>query len=212
MLLFGVLKRTHQSLGAPLIDTLLDDLKHEAHIHINEDTRELTDILQRTAAYLGPQKISQFTMEKEEIHVTWKVDAEIELYVTALRAQAANRMSAGQSIINISGPVGAVQTGAGSTAHIVQNLGAEDRTALEAALAMLHEQLNHATGIDAGTRSEVQTLVEQSREELKKEKPAMAVLRAMLLSAATTIQTIADMQPAYRTLRAALVPVGILLP
>ncbi len=213
-LLLGMIQRTHHILGASLTDTLLDDLKREAHIHIDEDSRELTDILQRVLANLGPLKMSQFTMEQEALRVTWKVDAELDLYVSGLRAQAAKTMTSGQSVINmnISGPVGAVQTGAGSTAHIAQNLGTEDRIALEAALAVLQDQLNNSTAINAGVQDEVQTLVDQSKTELKKEKPALAVLRAMLSSAATTIQTVADMQPAYRALKTTLVPLGVLLP
>jgi hypothetical protein len=207
-LTLGTLLRVHTALGSPLSDTLATDLKHEASVYINEDADELTAKWQKHLTWHR----GDLSLQAERITAQDSVDAEIDLYVDSLKARAKQAQASGAQTVTISGPVGAVQMGSGAVAHVIQQISGNDRTAILEALGQIKAQLPDATDIDNPTKQEIQTLVDESEQELQKDQPALAKVRAMLSTAAGTIQTIASLQSVYQTLKAALVPLGIFLP
>ena len=207
-LTLGTLLRVHGALNAPLNETLAADLKHEASTYINEDAQELTAKWVEAVRWHK----EQLSLEAEHGAAQNFVDAEIDLYVDSLRVRANRAEAGGAQIVNIIGPVGAVQTGPGAVAHVVQEISGSDRDAILAALGQIKAQLPDATDIDDPIKQEIEVLVDESEQELRKDRPVLAKVRAMLSSAAVTIQTVANLQPAYQTLKTALVPLGIYLP
>lgn len=212
MLTLGTLQRVHSQVGAPLSDTLAADLKQEADIHISEDAQGLNEVYKKSLEQIDPGLVSRFELTPEGEPIKAKVAAELDLYVAGVAKQKEQAAGSPQSVVTITGPVGAVQTGAGAVAHVVQNLSADDRATLDAALTTLIEQLKHANDLDASTKQNVEVLVQESQAELRKEKPVLARLSAFLSGTAGTIQTVGSLQPAYQVLKTALIPLGILLP
>lgn len=215
---WGTLMRVHQLLGAPLTETLSSDLKHHAKIFIDEDAQTLRgdmmtslgDWPTRLGVASGSDPYSLHNISTEVIN---KINAEIDLYVDAHSVRVKSIPQSGQqTVLNISGPVGAVQAGSASVAHITQNLAPKDTEELLRVLELLRGNLSIASDVDDSTKKEMLTLIDDSISELKKEHPVLARVRAYLSDVANTVQIFASAQPAYQALKAALVPLGIVLP
>jgi len=212
MLALGTLQRVHSQVGAPLSDTLVADLKQEANNQIGEDAHGLNKVYMKTLEHMEDRLVRRYELTPEGEPIKAKVAAELDLYVVGLTKKTEQAAANAQSVVTITGPVGAVQTGVGAVAHVAQNLAADDRAALAAALTALMEQLKNANDLDTSTKQNVEVLVQESQAELHKEKPALARLSAFLSGTAGTIQTVGSLQPAYQVLKTALIPLGILLP
>ena len=146
-----------------------------------------------------------------------KVSTEIDLFALNLVQRAGTgktqRQREGpQAVFNIYSPVGAIQTGSGATANIVQNLGSQDRDLLIKALELTKQALSSVDEIPGNPKEEVVELVEEAKTEVAKTKPNGVRLTSILTAIATAIQTAGSLQPAYQALKAALLPLGILLP
>jgi len=142
-----------------------------------------------------------------------KVNAEINLYVDALEAaERARSPNNAQTVFNISGNIGAVQTGTGAVANVTQHLSGEDKDSLLRALRQVADEIGRAHDANAETRREVEELVVETTTELNKPSPSTIKVKALLLGVATTIQTLGSMQQAYQAVKAGLVPMGITLP
>jgi hypothetical protein len=107
--------------------------------------------------------------------------------------------------------VGAIQTGPSATANIVFNI-AEDREELRRALDAVRDALSTVEALPAHPISEVVDLVDEAKIEIDKPKPNNMRLGSALSAVATAIQAVGSLQPAYQTLKAALLPLGIMLP
>lgn len=143
-----------------------------------------------------------------------KVNADIDfLALSLMRRQEAeaNHPGSQQPIFNI-GSVGAIQTAPSATANITMNIGPEDREALLCALALVKEGLAGVESLPAHPTPEIIELVDEVKSEIEKPKPNGTRLGSLALTIATAIQTAGSLQPAYQTLKAALLPFGILLP
>jgi hypothetical protein len=110
------------------------------------------------------------------------------------------------------GSVGSVQTGANSVANVVQNLGAEDRASLLAALQQVKEALSVAPSIAETERQKLLEKAEECSSQMAAESPNNTELLTTLNVLGTAIQSIASAQPAYQVLKIALLPLGITLP
>lgn len=108
------------------------------------------------------------------------------------------------------GPVGAVQTGHGSIAAVVQNFGSTERVALLGALEAVEREVVPA--MPAPEQVQVVEVIADVRAEAKKERPNALKLRAGLSAIATTIQTLGSATSAYALLKGAAALVGLHLP
>ena len=97
-------------------------------------------------------------------------------------------------------------------ANIVQNLGQDDRSAIEQALALARDAIASAEEIAEEKRHELVEIVDEATNELGRENPNSTKLQSLLATVASTIQTLASAQPAYQALKGALIPLGIMLP
>lgn len=205
------LVRVHRTFGSPLSDNLREDLKGEMSARIAQSFSELnsslTDRVQKTQINMP------FSLNERHIDVAAKHDIEIDLYVDSL---STNTLQQGTQPMmqsyNFYGNVGSIQTGANSVANVVQNLGAEDRASLSAALQQVKEAISVTPSIADTQRHELLEIAEECASQMAAESPNNTKLLTMFNVLGTAIQSIASAQPAYQALKVALLPVGITLP
>ncbi len=109
-------------------------------------------------------------------------------------------------------PVGAILTGSGSSATVVQRLDDDTRQALRSALENIRAALAELAEGTAVDTEEIAGMTVAAVAELNKDKPNGTMLGSLLLGVATTIQTVAAAHPAYAALKTAAAAVGITLP
>ncbi len=141
-----------------------------------------------------------------------RIGAEIELDMLSAMRQVPGAGGQPPTILHFHQPVGAVQTGAGAIANVVQNLGHQDRQRLISAIEGMKEAIATSTEPVARPKAELVDLLEEGRAELEKPTPNALRIGAVLFGVATAIQTVASLQPAYQALKAALAPLGVQLP
>jgi hypothetical protein len=161
------------------------------------------------------QKVSTNFASRRDLSQAWerartKVEADIDHFVMLLQ-RAQEQQSGSQPVFHISS-VGAIQTGLGATANIVMNIGPQEREELARALDTVKESLSKVETVPADQIADVVELVDEAKTEIGKPKPNTLRLRSALSTIATAIQTIGSLQPAYQALKAALLPLGIMLP
>ena len=206
------LVRVLRLLGGVPQQNLAEDLKHFVQQRVNEAYEELTRVL--SANLMGMMKIEQVSLTPSRDHVIAKHEIEIDLFIDSQAGSSKEPQATVDSTSNYHfyGNVGAVQTGPGAEANVVQNLGTEDRAALEQALSLAREAISVAETISRGKREELLEIVDEATSELSKEKPNNTKLQTVFSTIATTIQSLASAQPAYQALKGALIPLGIILP
>jgi hypothetical protein len=193
-------------------DDLATDLKQFLSESINTNFIELTGIL--NGNLMNMMKPEQVDMMEAKDHAIAKHDIEVDLYVDSLEAVAGNQEDTTESKhdYHFYGNVASVQTGAGATANVVQNLGSDDKEAIKQALALARDAINAAEEMAESKRNELVEIVSDANNELDKATPNSTKLQSLFIAIGTTIQTLASAKPAYQTLKTALLPLGITLP
>ena len=142
-----------------------------------------------------------------------KVGTEIDLFIQSLRKKAAEQKNESSStIFNIYSPVGSIQTGDGSIANITQNIDTEVKEQIRKALEEIILTLNQSELEISCPKNELIEVVQESQDELQKEKPNTTRLKSLLTTVGTSIQVVSSLKPAYETLKQALTFLGISLP
>jgi len=140
-----------------------------------------------------------------------KHDVEIDLYVDSLR-ETDKETVAPRATYNFYGSVGAVQSGAGAYANVVQHLAVSEKQEIINALNEVKLAVQNAADRDEREIHELVEVVDDSIVELAKNNPNNTKLRACFHILSGSIQAIASAGPAYQALKSALLPLGIMLP
>ncbi len=140
-----------------------------------------------------------------------KHDIEIDLYVDSLRETDKEALPP-RATYHFYGSVGAVQSGAGAYANIVQHLAESDKQEIINALNEVKLAVQTASDKDEREIHELVEVVDDSIIELGKSNPNNTKLRACFDVLSGSIQAIASAGPAYQALKNALLPLGIMLP
>lgn len=200
------LHRAHRSFGAPVNDTLSDDLLSAFRAELDLVYGELEQTFQAELAR-APDRL--------KLHIRGAYDqellrheTEIEHYVIALRENA-KVGAATPAVYYFYGNVGAFQTGAGATANVVQYISTENRESLTAALDFVKATLAKAQDLTEKDKGELIELADDAIAEVGKETPNTRRLFAGLQGLAATLQGIASAQPAWEALRAAAAAIGL---
>lgn len=207
------LVRAHKTCASNLSDNLASDLKLEFKKFIDPEKTRLMEFLKEKFRYTGTaeQAIQRLNLDNIYAHVIDKHYIEIELYVETLSQHVkANVVLPNQ--YNFYGNIGAVQTGAYSSANAVQNIGIDNKEALSKALDLVQQTIISVIEINQSQKEELSELIQDCRNQLVSAKPNNTKLRTLLVTLATSIQMIADAQPAYQALKSALLVLGITLP
>lgn len=154
-------------------------------------------------AGVGPLQAEAAAL-KQEFH------AKADLLIASLT----QRVSASHPapVMHFYGSVGAVQTGALSSASVTQHLGQADLAALNGTLQRIADEIGAAADLHADAQQELLEVIKDVREELAKQKPNSIRIRQLAMGIAATIQTSASLRPAYEALKAVLIPIGVPLP
>lgn len=145
------------------------------------------------------------------------VDAEIDLFVRSLEFNARSIVQAAPgTVFNFYHPVGVIQTGAGSAATIVQNLGEAARQEVIGALDQINNQLQSTQQLSAQEVHEIREAIDETRRELQKADPGRAILWAKLQTAAAlvaaAVPSMPTLQAGYHVLVSVLRSYGLPVP
>jgi hypothetical protein len=145
------------------------------------------------------------------------VEAEIELFARSLeRRQSVQEHSTRSTVFQIYAPVGAIQTGAGATARVVQNLDGAARQQLTEVLAQIVGDLKEVVEIDAERAGEIGRAIAETRQELERARPSKTMLLAKLQGVASILSAAVQVAPvlrsSYEAFRAILAAHGFPLP
>jgi len=114
---------------------------------------------------------------------------------------------------NFYGNIGSVQTGANAVANVVQNLGADERASLAAALQQFKETIEIAPSLTEPQRQELLEIARECSLQISSESsPNDSRLLDIFNVLGITIQSISSAQPAYQALKTAFLALGITLP
>lgn len=212
VIVWKCLVRLLNTLPDEACDNLASDLKQFLVESIELDYEELTQILNSNLR--GMLKPEQVAISGARDHVISKHDIEIDLYVDTMveKQKTESSSMAEKHDYHFYGSVGAVQTGSGAQANVVQNLGSEDKQAIKQALALASDAIKTASDIAESQKTELVEIVDETNAELEKESPNSTKLQSLFVTIGTTIQTFASAKPAYQALKGALIPLGITLP
>jgi hypothetical protein len=141
-----------------------------------------------------------------------RMNNEVELFVRTLKAAERAVGDRGGHTFNVYAPVGAIQTGAGSTATTSQTINMQEAINLDNALAELEAAVNSSDALPTAPRNEVIEIIEDTRRELHREKPNASTLKALLSGTAETVRTVAALKPAYEAVKVVAAAAGIPLP
>ena len=189
---------------------LSSELKQEVLKYSEAIYTEASDKFQYIAGLVGIP--TGYSMPEARERALAKVTAEIDLFSLSLtrRAEAQNSQSA--PIVNFYSPVGTVQTGPNATANVVQNINPVDKEVLLRALDAVKQGIASIDRLPVYPKQEIIELVDEAHVEVGKPTPNVTKLGAIMFAVATAIQTVGSLQPAYQTLKDALIPFGIQLP
>ena len=170
--------------------------------------------LQDLARRSGLQSHPEFRIHEAREHILAKIGTEIDLFVETLarRKKQQGNQADGRSVYNFYAGVGAFQAGPGSTANVVQHLGTQDKETLLQALSLVKDALSKLPETAGFPKAEIVEMVEDADAEIKKPSPNGIKLSSVLTTIGNSIQTLGSLQSVYQTLKAALLPFGIMLP
>jgi len=200
--------RAHQSFGATVSETLLQDLTEAFRANMNPVVEDLRPKFEQDmrGAPAGMYAAAKFTDALN--HELARHETEIEHYVASLHAAAA-RGAASASQYAFYGNVGAVMTGQGAVANVVQNIGADQREAMLKALEIVKQAIAQAPELTARDRGELSEIADEVAAEVDKESPNTRRLSLTLQTLASAVQGISSGPGAYEVLRTAAAAIGI---
>lgn len=205
------LVRVHRTLGCPVSGTIREDMKSEIDRTIDGIYKELNisfgEVLKKSKGQM------ELSLDDAWSRCKKKHEIEADLYVDSIERSLPKE--GGHPMTqqyNFYGNVGAVQSGPNAIANVVQNLGAEDRATLAAAIAQVREILGTDTTLPATQRQELIEIADECSTQIGAQSPNSTKLLSLFNVLGTAIQSIASAQPAYQALKVALLPLGITLP
>lgn len=203
------LQTVHKSFDSPINDGIDAQLKDWGARALSNAYQGLEGAYTRHLQAFGVQLVHASGLDQAYIQTQASVANSLQQYlwqlrnVPALKPQRQNPPPHMQVTINNnnSGPIGAIQVGAGSTANVQQHWSSGDTSELKLALVALREAFEHAHDIDSETRSELVADIDSTCAELERETPNKGKVLRWLGGIGAAIGTIGSVQPAYEAVR-----------
>lgn len=201
--------------GVSYAPELKSELSALVASHLPEALPDISGFYDRTARHgqspgAVKQQLESIYSARDAALAT--IDTEIGLFVHSLKAKPANAVESKSTIVNVYSPVGSIQTGNNSVAHVNQTIDVKTKGILSTALTNLAAELAKPDCTIPFRKEDVIELVADSEQELKKENPNFTKLKGALSAIAGTVQTTASLKPAYDALKAACGLIGVNLP
>jgi hypothetical protein len=190
---------------------LPDELKARMRKHLEEGCQDLVAHYRDAVNLMqggGGARMEELDPLRE--HAIAKVSSEIDLGLLEAARPGPTGGSAAP-VFNIYSPVGAIQTGAGSSATVHMSFTEQERGPLLEALQAVEGALRDAA-LPSERAGELTEAIVVASSEVQKNKPNMLTLRGVLAGIAGTIQTIGSASTAYQLLKAAAASIGLHLP
>lgn len=168
-------------------------IEQEVHLEkLTEDTPPFRAVRRHEPAIL---KHIAFQLKKACDQEIIRISGELELMVAAQAKREKSKTDGGPSF-NISGPVGVIQTGAGSFGVANQHIDQSAADALIKAIDVIDRALR-----DAPERQDAAEIIVDVRAELGKPKPNSAKLGGLLTGLGAAISYTPKLREAYDTLK-----------
>ncbi|MDO8271263.1 MAG: hypothetical protein Q7U82_04980 [Gammaproteobacteria bacterium] len=201
--------------GVSYSEELQPELSALVASHLPERLGDISGFYNQTARHAGgagviEQGLANIGAARNTALST--IETEIGLFAHSLKAKPANAVESKSTIVNVYSPVGSIQTGNNSVAHVSQTIDVQTRNMLVSALTNLAAEVQKPECTIPAQKDEVIELVAESEQELKKDKPNFTKLKGALAAIAGTVQTTASLKPAYEALKVASGLIGINLP
>lgn len=213
---FNILMRSMEAHGVPIVSANKDEVAGFLAAWI-DDQRAKAE-----AKMLGTVPFKRKSVENwanpllddlKEIAVAESQRLAGELNLIAARNSRIVKDNAdGGSSIVFNGPVGLVQTGAGSFGVAQQNIDGATKASLIEALDKLLEEIDQANGEFEFDPSEVRAVALEAKAEVAKEKPSALRLRGLISGIGGAISYVPKLKTAYETLKWAAKFIGVDLP
>jgi hypothetical protein len=176
---------------------------------------DLFAVYTKAAKILGDDATGAEIGQKLDIalaHGITRIEAEIELLCTSLKAAESAEASIPGTIVNVYSPVGVLQTGSNASSNVNIATNEEAHRAIVEALRLVEASLSQVAELVNANKSEVEEMVRQAKEELQKGNPNGTLLRSLLPNIAIAVQTTGAVKPAYDAMKWALSFLGITVP
>jgi hypothetical protein len=214
-LVWSVVVRTVSIGGVEDIQTLAEDLRAIVDLQLEENHHEISELFSKEfGAYIARNSATYFEeLNRARSQSQLKISSEIDLFVVSLKRRMATSNEKDQAnVFNIYSPVGTIQTGTGSIAHVTQNVDTASMQALSQAFDSVERALHTIRYLDLPREQEVVELVREGSAEVQKDSPNMIKINTYIMTIASIIQGIGALGPAYALLKSAALPFGIVLP
>ena len=211
------LKTVHTSFNSPLDDDVEAQLLNWGEHALAAAYEGLEGAYMRHLQSFGIQQVPPSGMEHAYAlaHVTVANLARRYLWelrnVPSKRPHQPAALNPVQQNIYNSGTIGALQTGAGSTATVEQQWIGGDTSELRAALSALREALERSEDVDPEERRELVADLDDAAAELKQTRPNKGKLLRWLGGVGTVVGALASVQPAYDAVRSLARALGLSL-
>lgn len=211
------LKKVLSAIDVHPSEELASHLKQDVETYLLSTANDLTKDIRKLANYImSTQEIDNLIdkLTNTQNKALERINNGIELFVLSLSRTREKevRDESTKNIINVTGNVGAVQTGQGATANVTQIISSNDQEALFQALDDIRKYLESGGNLSGFLKEEVIELIDDSRAEIEKPNPNGTRLKTYLMSIAVSIQTVAGLKPAYEVIKFALSHFHIILP
>ncbi|MEW6337800.1 MAG: hypothetical protein AB1625_10440 [Acidobacteriota bacterium] len=197
--------RAYELLAQPSEQPSAGDLEAVVHLFVEDEYKTLEEFY---GSSLQGQPGSLPGLRPELDAALASVDAEIALFAGWRKRAGANSGGLARSTTyNFYSPIGLVVTG--EHAQVAVQHIAEHRAAILGALDQVRELVSQST---EGQTSQIIEVVSELADEVNKEQPNPIKVSGALAGVASSIQTLASLQPAYEILKSAASLIGIQLP
>ncbi len=141
-----------------------------------------------------------------------KVNNEIEIFALSLNSKETSHENSDNITLNVYSPVGSIQLGNYSTANVNQVINQDDKKELIKALNIVEKAIFSLPKITTFSKEEVLDIVQDSKQELSKEKPNKTKLRGFISTIGHSLQTVATLHSAYQAIKSAALFIGVSFP
>lgn len=193
-------------------DELSAELKREVEKYLTPVLDELTQIVEESAKRVRSSHVP--SLKKEWARAISQLGAEIDVFLLtrSYYVEKEERTNSAKNVFTITGNVGAVQSGHGSTANFIQVINSQNQELLLKALDEVREYLESGANLPGFSKEEALELLEETRKEVDNPSPNKARLKSFLMTVAIAVQTVGNLKPAYEAIKSVLTLFGLSLP
>jgi hypothetical protein len=206
--LMNALVRAIDAFGVDVSDATAGEIVGLVEARLAPVALELEARLKQASHNIGFE--NRWDLHEVQELIKKKTAAEAEMLAASLRKRVPTARA--DQAFHIHGNVGAIMTGSGSSARVVQGLSSEDTAQVLRAVQEVRRAIEEAAALQGAEQEELLDTLEELSKHLGSGKPNLTKVRGLGLGVATTIQTIGALQPAYAALRTGLAVLGVFLP